>query len=43
MYIKKPKCLSAKYYQDHKERPQKKRVEGIKVVLKKKKKNRATI
>ena len=38
MYIKTPKILSAKYYQENKERLQKKLVKDIKIFLKKKKK-----
>ena len=37
-YIKLSKYSSAKYYQNNKERPQKKIAKGIKVFLKKKKK-----
>ena len=37
-YIKISKYLSAKYYQNNNERPQKKIAKGIKVFLKKKKK-----
>ena len=38
MYIKTPKILSAKYYQENKERLKKKLVKDIKIFLKKKKK-----
>ena len=37
------KALSAKYYQENKERLQKKLVKGIKFFLKKNKKKKATI
>ena len=38
MYIKRSKTLSAKYYQENKERLQKKLEKDIKIFLKKKKK-----
>ena len=40
MYVKMPKNLSAKYYQENKERLQKKLVKDIKIFLKRKKKKK---
>ena len=40
MYVKISKNLSAKYYEENKERLQKKLVKNIKIFLKKKKKKR---